>query len=222
MAPSAKFLAVVLDLDGTLLDTLSDIANSANEVLAAYDVVPHQTEAYRRFIGDGVAMLFTRALPEALRTPETITACAARFSEVYDRRWNDQSRPYKGVPELLETLAKQGVKLTVLSNKPHVFTLKYVAEFFPHQNFDMVLGQREGVPRKPDPAGAHEIVMKLQIPVAQILYLGDSGVDMRTAVAAGMYPVGAAWGFRSRAELESCGAKRIIEKPLDFLEFFTT
>ena len=214
------FEAVVFDLDGTLLDTLADIGNSANEVLVTYDLPPYDLPRYREFVGDGVAMLFTRALPESMRTNERIAECVARFSEVYARRWHEQTHPYDGVHELLSTLASRGVKLTVLSNKPHAFTVKYVAEFFPRTKFELVLGQREGVPRKPDPAGAHEIISCLKLPPGKILYLGDSGVDMRTAVAARMFPLGAAWGFRSRDELTKCGAQEVIDAPLDMLRFF--
>lgn len=212
-----NYSAVIFDLDGTLLDSLADIANSANEVLASCGFPTHSHDAFRRFVGDGVSMLFTRALPVAAQQIETIARCVELHRVAYSRRWNDQSRPYPGVFELLSMLNARGVRLAVLSNKPQPFTEKCVGEFFPETRFEIVLGQREGVPRKPDPAGAVEILQRLNLPAAKVAFLGDSDVDMQTAIAAHVHPIGALWGFRSQAELTAAGAAQIIHHPLELL-----
>ena len=211
------FRAVVFDLDGTLLDTLADIGDSANEVLRQHEFPEHPYSAYRRFIGDGVLMLFERALPEAARQPDVIAACAQGFEESYGRHWKSKTTLYAGIAELLTTLQQRTLPLTVLSNKPHAFTVKCVAEFLPEWHFDVVFGQRNAVPRKPDPAGAIEICERLNLPPAECLYLGDSSVDMQTARNAGMLAVGASWGFRDADELRVHGANFVIDHPRELL-----
>jgi phosphoglycolate phosphatase len=212
-----SFRAVLFDLDGTLLDTLEDIARAANDVLAGLDLPTHSPGSYRRFIGDGVAMLFRRALPPDRVEPEIVDRCVAGFEEAYGRSWNVRTRPYDGVPALLDDLAARGLGLAVLSNKPDGFTRLCAAEYLARWPFRAVVGQREGVPRKPDPAGALEIAGRLGVPAEQFLYVGDTAVDMETATRAGMYPIGVAWGFRPVEELRSGGAVAIIERPAELL-----
>jgi phosphoglycolate phosphatase len=151
------FRAVLFDLDGTLLDTLEDIARAANDVPAGLDLPTHPPGAYRRFIGDGVAMLFRRALPPDRVEPDAVDRCVAGFEETYGRSWNVRTRPYDGVPGLLDDLAARGLGLAVLSNKPDGFTRLCAAEYLACRPFRAVVGQREGVPRKPVPARALEI-----------------------------------------------------------------
>src|SRR3954466_1982336 len=180
------FHAVLFDLDGTLLDTLEDIAQAANDVLTGLGLTTHPTGAYPPFIGDGVAMLFRRALPPDRVEPDTVDRCVAGFEKTYGRSWNVRTRPYDGVPELLDDLAARGLGLAVLSNKPDGFTRLCAAAYLAPWPFRAVVGQRDGVPRKPDPAGALEIAGRLGVPVERFLYVGDTAVDMETARRAGM------------------------------------
>lgn len=209
--------AILFDLDGTLLDTLDDIAASANEVLAAEGAAVHPHEAYRAFIGDGVAVLFARALPPGYGGDELIERCVQRYRETYGRIWNQRTRPYAGIPALLRSLRERGLPTAVLSNKPHEFTCRCVEHFFPEHPFAVVLGARPGVPHKPDPTAALDICCRLGVTPEQVVYLGDSSVDMGTARAAGMYAVGATWGFRSRDELLAYGAAALVDEPLELL-----
>ena len=218
MNSDRSFSAIIFDLDGTLLDTLADIAHAANSVLLQQGYPTHPVDAYRHFVGEGVRILFRRTLPEAARSDEAVEACALAFREAYSRLWNVHTRPYAGVAELLATLRTRQLKQAVLSNKPDVFTRRCVAEYFPNDAFQIVIGQRDGVPQKPDPVGAREIAEQLSIPANRFLFLGDTAVDMQTARAAGMYPVGALWGFRPLEELQEGGAEAIIHKPAELLD----
>ena len=212
--------AVIFDLDGTLLDTLADIGNSANETLVAEGFSPHELDAYRRFIGDGIETLFTRALPPAAVSDAVVADCVRRYRGVYVRRWNDQARPYDGIEALLAELAQRGVSMAVLSNKSHPFTVRCVEHFFPQTQFACVYGQRSGVPIKPHPAGALEILQHLQRSPGEVVYVGDTSTDMQTAVAAKLFPVGVLWGFREREELLQCGAQAIVAHPCELLTYF--
>lgn len=213
------YQAVLFDLDGTLLDTLEDIGNAMNRVLETRGFPTHPIDVYRSFVGDGMVMLVTRALPKNKRDDETIHACLEVYRADYRRNWNIKTKPYDGVAALLDALTARGLKRAILSNKPHEFTQRCVTELLPNQSFDVVLGQRDGVPLKPDPTGALEIAHTLGIPPAAFLYLGDTPVDMQTAIAADMVPVGVIWGFRTAEELGSSGAQALIERPLEVLEF---
>ena len=212
-----KLAATLFDLDGTLLDTLDDLCDSMNRVLAAQGFSGHPRDAYRYFVGDGAAKLAARALPEDRRSESAIRACLAAFNRDYDKNWNIKTKPYEGVPAMLTGLAERGLKLAVLSNKPDTFTRRCVTELLPDWRFDAVVGQRDDIAQKPDPAGAMEICTRLDVPPSGVMYVGDSGVDMRTAVAAGMYPVGALWGFRRADELRENGAKVLLQRPEDVL-----
>ncbi len=213
-----SFRAVIFDLDGTLLDTLEDLADAVNRTLAANGYPTHPVDAYHYFIGDGSKMLITRALPPGRLDPETVDTCFETFRNDYRQNWKVKTRPFEGIPEMLHQLTELGVKMAVLSNKPHEFTRLCVAELLTAWNFGPILGQRETVPLKPDPAGAFEIARQLNLSPSDFLYLGDSAVDMQTATAAGMFPVGACWGFRPASELQESGAKALIEKPTELLE----
>jgi len=211
--------AVIFDLDGTLLDTLADLADSANAVLAArgYPAIP--TEEYKELIGDGMAKLVERAIPDAAKPSEAeLDAALIDFQTEYEQRWNAKTRSYPGIPELLDRLVERDIKLGVLSNKKHEFTIKCVEEFLSPWPWGAVLGQREGIEKKPDPAGAFDAASALDLPPEACLYVGDSGVDMHTGVRAGMTPVGVLWGFRDAAELRGMGADHLIEKPVELLE----
>jgi len=213
------FQAVIFDLDGTLLNTLADIADSANSVLSRHGFPTHVSDAYRYFIGDGVTMLMTRALPAEERTDDVVADCATGFRETYHRTWNVNTRPYMGIAELLDALSARDVKMAVLSNKPDDFTRLCVHEFLADWPFEIILGLRHGVPQKPDPTGALEIAEHLGMSPDRILYLGDSAVDMKTAVNAGMFPMGALWGFRPLEELLENGAQAVIKEPMELLDY---
>ncbi len=216
--PSAAHVrGVLFDLDGTLLDTLEDIGRSANEALEELGFPAHPIEAYRQFIGDGIAMLFRRALPAGV-AGAVVDHCVSGFRETYGRGWNVATRPYPGIPELLDGLAARSLGMAVLSNKPHAFTVQCVNELLPRWRFQVVLGDREGFPRKPDPGEAVRIATILDVPPERMIYLGDSAIDMATARRAGMFAVGVAWGFRSVGELQASGARRIVAHPLDLLK----
>ncbi len=211
------FKAVLFDLDGTLLDTLEDIADSANEALRTLGFPPHPVHAFKELIGGGVANLARRAVPAERGDPETLDRMAALFRQEYAGRWDKKTRPYPGVAELLDALGARGIPMAVLSNKPDQFTQLCVARLLSRWTFQAVLGERDGVPRKPDPTGAAEIARRLGFAPRQILYLGDTKIDMQTAVSAGMHPVGALWGFQSAAELTEHGARVLIDHPRQVL-----
>lgn len=212
------YKAVLFDLDGTLLDSIEDICDAANRALEQNGFPTHNMDTYSRFVGDGAANLISRALPEDKRIDTIIRPCLDTFLEDYGRNWNVKTRPYDGIPELLDTLTARKFKMAVLSNKPHRYTKKCMNGFLSGWNFDAVFGQRDDVPRKPDPAGALEIAEQLNISPSDFLYLGDTETDLKTSIAAGMFPVGVLWGFRSAEELKESGAKVLIKRPLEALD----
>ncbi len=211
------FRAVLFDLDGTLLDTLADLAGSMNAALAAMKLPVHPAEAYKQFVGDGIVMLARRALPPARRDDGAVAEAVERMRAEYANRWDATARPYEGIPELLGDLAARRVALAVLSNKPDDFTRRCVAKLLGDWQFAAVQGVTEEVPPKPDPRGAMRVAETLSLLPNEVLYLGDTATDMRTAGACGMFPVGALWGFRDADELTAGGAKKLIQRPADLL-----
>jgi phosphoglycolate phosphatase len=212
-----QFKAVLFDLDGTLLDTLGDLAGSMNAVLTGRGLPQHKKEAYKQFVGDGMEVLVRRALPESCRGEQLVQACLLAMRKEYSGRWRETTRPYEGIPELLDALQGRRLRMAIFSNKPDDFTREMVGALLTPWRFEAVVGARPEVPKKPDPTVALAIARDLGIPPARILYLGDSGTDMRTAVSAGMFPVGALWGFRDATELEANGARVLIARPMDLL-----
>jgi phosphoglycolate phosphatase len=206
---------IIFDLDGTLLDTLDDVADAANAALGEAGFEGHPVDAYRFFVGDGARMLIFRALPDEARKGKYIEQCLKRFLAHYQNGWKAKTKPCPGVPQMLANLSRRGISLAVLSNKPHLMTKLCVEHFFPDCSFVRVLGHKENVPKKPDPGGALAIAAKFGLDPENIAFVGDSGVDMHTAANAGMLPVGAAWGFRPVEELLEAGAKRIVDNPQD-------
>ena len=213
-----SFRAVLFDMDGTLLDTLADIGNSVNRVLSVNGFPIHPLESYQYFVGDGSSILIEKALPPKYRNPETIAHCLKAYQEDYGRNWRTDTHLYEGISELLDGLVEAGLRMSILSNKYHQFTVQCAEAFLNRWPFDVVFGIRNRVPKKPDPAGAIEISTILNIPPAEFLYVGDTSVDMQTAVSAGMFPVGVLWGFRLKDELVSSGAKMIISHPQELLK----
>jgi phosphoglycolate phosphatase len=214
-----KYSAVLFDLDGTLLDTLTDLAESVNSALDHLNLPPHKLESYKYFIGNGREAMAFRALPTNQQSPAMVTKLVAYFNEEYSRRWANNTLPYQGVPELLDALSHRGIRMAILSNKPHDFTELMVSRLLSKWQFDSVVGALPSVPKKPNPAAALKITRQLNIRPVEFLYLGDTNVDMETATAACMYPVGALWGFRTAGELLSAGARLLLQKPTDLLEF---
>lgn len=213
-----NFRAVLFDLDGTLLDTIDDLADSMNRALERLGFPTHEVAAYKYYVGDGVEKLARRALPEGHRDEQTIARCIAGMRAEYGKRWAEKTRPYEGIAELLNALTARGVPMAIFSNKPDDLVKLMVPELLPHWKFQVVLGHRPGAEKKPHPAAALEIARTIGVPPAEFLYLGDTNTDMQTANAAGMYPVGALWGFRTADELAANGAKRLIEHPTDLLK----
>ena len=208
---------IIFDLDGTLLDTLADLAHSTNYALEKNGFPPHPVAAYNDFVGNGINKLFERALPEGWKTKGNIANIRNTFLEYYEYHKMEYTRPYDGIPQLLDTLQERGVKMAVASNKYHPATENLVSQFFPAIAFSSVLGQREGIPVKPNPAVVYEILRTACVPAIETLYVGDSGVDMKTAFNSGVASAGVTWGFRSREELEAAGADYIVDAVADIL-----
>ena len=185
-----KYKAVIFDLDGTLLDSLEDLANSMNNVLKSQGLPIHELEKYKYFVGNGMYNLVLRTIPPEKRDESLVKHCYTLMKKEYAKRLADNTKPYKGIDSLLNKLATLRYKTAVLSNKPHDMALLTIDKFLGRWKFDVVFGQRPGIPIKPDPAGALEIAELFQIPPKEFLYLGDTGTDMITAKAAGMHAVG--------------------------------
>ncbi len=215
-----QFRAILFDLDGTLLDTLEDLALSVNAVLKRFGHPEHPLDSYRYFVGDGIEMLLRRSLPEGAITEKYVGKLVQAVQEEYRNRWMDHTRPYPGIPELLTRLEDKVIPKVILSNKPHEFTVLTVEALLPSWRFAAVVGSKPGLPRKPDPAGALAIAQDLKIHPREFVYLGDTATDMQTAIAAGMYPVGALWGFRPAKELTDSGAKKLVQSPPEVISFF--
>ena len=198
-----KFQLAIFDLDGTLLDSVADIASSTNYALQKLGFPIHPVAAYKSFVGNGIAKLFERALPEQHRNIENIERMRPLFKAWYADHMTESTRPFAGLPKLLRDLHSKGIKLAVASNKYHEATCDLVAHFFPELPFVAVLGHREGYAPKPDPSIVNEILALSKVPAQATLYIGDSGVDMQTALNSGTTACGVSWGLRPRNELES-------------------
>ncbi len=212
------FTAIIFDLDGTLLDTIEDIGLAVNAVLHEFGYPGHELEKYKMFVGDGADELVTRALPENERTADTIQSGVERFVSYYSKFWPRHTRLFPGIPELLDTLCDKAIPLAILSNKPHDFTLQMVDELLGDWEFETVRGLQKNIPKKPDPTGALLISRQLRILPEHIYFIGDSGIDMHTALDAGMLPYGVSWGFRGERELTGAGARAVLNTPLQLLE----
>lgn len=202
---------VIFDLDGTLLNTIADLAQSTNYALQRLGYPTHEVGEYPFMVGNGINKLFERALPEGEKTEENVLRVRAEFVPYYDVHNADLSSPYPGMPELLAELQSRGVLVAVASNKYQSATEKLVAHYFPKIEFVAVYGQREGVEVKPDPTIVHDILRKAELTADDALYVGDSGVDMQTAVNAGVTACGVTWGFRPRTELEAFSPAYIVD-----------
>ena len=208
------YRAVLFDLDGTLTNTLADISSAMNWALEKNGLPPHPEDAYRYLVGNGAVVLAQRAVRERQEL-------ARRVLEDYQHQYETHSlvrtRPYPGIPELLQALENLGLPLCVLSNKPDADTRNVVSHFFPDVRFALVRGQLPDVPVKPDPGAALAIARAIGVAPGDFCYLGDTSVDMTCAHRAGMHPLGVLWGFRGREELLESGAEALLSHPLDLL-----
>lgn len=212
---------IIFDLDGTLVNTIADLAHSTNQALEQHGFPTHEVSEYKHFVGNGINKLFERALPEGERTTKNIAKIRKAFLAHYDSHNVDHSKPYPGIPELLNELQDKGIQVAVASNKYQAATRKLIAHFFPTILFTDVLGQREGINPKPDPGIVHEIVTQAGVSKKDVLYVGDSGVDMETAINSGVTSCGVTWGFRPRTELEQFQPDHIVEKAEDILRLIS-
>ena len=209
---------VIFDLDGTLLNTIEDLGQAANYALERNGFATHSMASYPYFVGNGVRRLMTRVLPEDARDDETLDRVLGDFMEYYDEHCVDFTKPYSGIPELLQDLRDSGVEIAVASNKYQKAVDKIIPHYFPDINFIAVEGHREGVNVKPDPSVVFAILAKAGAAKADTLYVGDSGVDMETARRACIDAVGVTWGFRSKKELVEYNADVIVGNPVDILD----
>ena len=207
--------AFLFALDGTLLNTLEDIADSMNHALSSVGLPPWETAAFRYLVGNGAQILAERAVREHDEWTDRVLEI---YQREYDARLMNKTRPYPGMTETLEELTRRGIPLCVLSNKPDANTREIIAHYFPEIPFAHVQGQLPGVPRKPDPAAALAIAREIGVLPERFLYVGDTSVDMECARRAGMRAIGALWGFRTRTELEGSGAACLVRRPEELLE----
>jgi phosphoglycolate phosphatase len=213
---SEALRAVLFDLDGTLADTLADIAGAVNEVLAAHGLPVHPPADFLAFVGEGAERMISRALPADRQA--LLPQVLGEYHDLYARRLTRETVLYPGIAPMLDAIVANGLSIAVLSNKRDAFT-RAVAESLLHRwPFRVVHGERAGVPRKPDPTAALEIARKLGVPPGACAFVGDTAVDMKTAAAAGMFGVGVLWGFRGREELEASGAQVIAQRPQDVVD----
>ena len=206
---------VIFDLDGTLLDSIEDIASSMNKVLESLQLPTHKIEDYKHFVGGGVDILVENALNN--QSKEIKDEVIKRFKIEYDGKLHSKTLPYDGIYELLDELKKLDINLAVLSNKPHEFTVSYVNHFFKNYNLQEIHGQKKDVPKKPDPKAALDIVKCLDSSCENTYFIGDTKIDMQTAKSANMTAIGVLWGFRDEKELKEHGADFIVKEPLEII-----
>ena len=209
---------IVFDLDGTLINSLEDLADSANHILTQHGFPTHPIDAYRYFVGDGVRKLIERILPLEERNVAQIEQCRQEFVEYYKIHMEDKTSVYEGIIELLKALKARGLKIAVATNKVHIAVAPLMAKYFPGIRFDSMIGQREGIPVKPHPQIMYDILKETGCQSSEALHVGDTATDMQLAHSAGVTPVGVLWGYRPLEELQEAGAKFIIEKPEELLE----
>ena len=210
------FKVAIFDLDGTLLNTLDDLANACNYALNKFSFPTHNVEEYKKFIGNGIYKLVERAVPNNKKDKVTVEKVLKTFSDYYNEHMIDMTKPYDGIVDILDELRAKGIKLAVVSNKKHEFTIEIVEKYF-EDRFDIVFGHRENYKEKPDPTSVLEVIEKLNILKSECIYIGDSNVDILTAKNAGVKSVGVSWGFRGREELANEGANYLADNNIELL-----
>lgn len=217
-----RYKAVIFDLDGTLLYTLPDIARAVNHALRTQGLPVHPVEAFKSKVGWGLDETIRRALPAELQPTAAENGLLDRLIREllneYRRAPYELTTPYDGIPEMLEELQRRTIQMAVLSNKEHMLTTTIVADLFSRINFLAVQGVSEAVPPKPDPSGVQRLLTAIGADPEEVAYVGDSGVDMQTAIAAELFPIGVQWGYRLAAELREYGAEMILNKPAELLD----
>ena len=212
----SKIKAVLFDLDGTLMNTLDDLADAVNFALDFFGFETHSIDKYRYFVGNGIPNLIMRATPENRRDATTLAAVKKKFYEYYNLHSMKKTRPYSGIPETLAALKKAGIKTAVVTNKDDAAAKIIINGFFPN-SFDFVFGASEDIPKKPDPTIVRIATEKLGVTADECVFVGDSCVDMETAGNSGIYSVGVTWGFRPKAELVEYGASSIVDTPEEII-----
>ncbi|HPT72356.1 MAG TPA: HAD family hydrolase [Candidatus Cloacimonadota bacterium] len=217
---TTELKGAIFDLDGTLVNTLDDIADTMNSILQKNGLPTHPTEKYKYLVGEGIFNLTKRVLPEDHWSEENAMMFVQEFRALYDITWHDKSLPYEGIIDMLKNLSQMGIKLGVLSNKPDSFVQKIIAWFFPQIPFTSVYGEVKDVPAKPDPELAGRVADAMGLNPQEIAMIGDSGIDIRTAVNAGMVGIGVIWGFRPFEELKETGASIVVNTPAEITTLF--
>lgn len=212
----SKFKAVLFDLDGTLIDTLQDLADATNHALNHFGYESRPVENFRYYAGNGIAVMIERAMPKGTATPQHVEELKKVMLDYYNVHYADRTTIYEGVPELIQQLRQKGFKLAVVTNKVENIAKTILDKLYP-DSFALIFGQREGVPSKPDPTLALMAMKELGVAPEECIFIGDSGVDIATAVNSEALPVGVLWGFRDEQELRQNGAKHIISKPHELL-----
>ncbi len=210
--------AVIFDMDGTLTDTIEDLADAANYALGKFGFPQHNTESYKMMVGNGIPKLIERALPEEFRTDEYIGKVKERFFEYYNLHSTDKTKKYEGMTELISELREKGIKIAVVTNKYEPAAIDILHKLY-GDVFDCIAGQLDGVPTKPDPTSTFIVMNKLGVKPEECIFIGDSGVDIQTAVNSKALPIGVLWGFRGESELKENGAKHLINRPEQLLRF---
>lgn len=210
--------AIIFDLDGTLLDTLDDIAISANYALQTLGFEAEPRDKYRYYVGEGVIKLFENIFAHNPQSNEIIHQAVALFETHYAKQFSQNTKLYDGISKMLSFLQTKGYKLAILSNKPDGFTKKCVFKYLNKWQWEVVYGAREGVAKKPDPQGAYDCAEALHVSPEECFYLGDTSIDMQTANRAGMIAIGALWGFRDEDELKEHGARYMAKTPSEVIK----
>lgn len=213
-----KITTAIFDLDGTLLNTIDDLASAGNKVLEEMGFPAHSVDQYAAFVGDGMKTLVRRILPQNHNEDQFQEACTL-FRKFYADGWADYTEKYQNIDQMLMQLKQMNIGCCILSNKPHKFTRMCVEHFFLENSFKIVLGQRENVPKKPHPQGALDILEQLEVSGEQCVYVGDTAVDMKTGNDAGLFTIGVTWGFRDREELEANHADLIVNDPMEIVKY---
>lgn len=209
--------AIVFDLDGTVCNTLEDLGECTNLALGDFGLPPHEIEEYKMIVGNGVDMQMRRAIGESKYTKELADKVKAAFKAYYDKNYLKNTKPYEGMPEALDKIREMGLKIAVFSNKPDEFAGKVCTTLF-GDRFDLIAGNKPGVPVKPDPTGLFAALKQMGVTPEETLYCGDSGVDMQTGKRAGIVTIGVEWGFRSKEELLENGADYLLKAPSELPE----
>lgn len=215
----SKYKAVIFDLDGTLVNSLTDLANSVNKALSQVGLKTYETEDYKKFIGNGREVLLKRAMGDQRENKELFDRVYSIFDEEYKIHCNDNTTSYEGCLTLLKGLKDKGIKVGVLSNKPDEYIEGILNKIYPEIDFDIAWGKKADMPEKPDGTSLRKIIEILNLKQSECLYVGDSDVDVLTAQNAGVDMIGVLWGFRGKDELEKAGAKILVSEPNEILEY---